>query len=124
MKKVLNVLAVLFGLWFINAGLNKIFEYLPMPEDIPQAMIDLMEHMEALGWLIPLVAVAEILGGILVIFRKTRALGAIVLFPVILGITLTHIVNEPSGLPIALVFLAIECWIIADNWKRYTPMIS
>jgi len=56
-----------------------------------------------IGWLFPLIAVAEITGGVLFITNKFRALGAIILFPVLVGILLTHILIAPSGLPIAIV---------------------
>ncbi|MAY82526.1 MAG: DoxX family protein [Flavobacteriales bacterium] len=124
MNKVLNILSILFGLWFINAGLNKVFNYIPVPEDMPQSMIDLNEHMEALIWLLPLVAIVEIAGGILVLLKRTRALGAIVLFPVLVGILLVHIISAPSGLVIALIFWAIEIWILYKNWDKYKAMIN
>jgi hypothetical protein len=76
-----------------------------------------------IGWLMPLIAVAEIVGGVLVMIPKYRALGAIIIFPVMIGIVLTHIVNEPSGLPMALALFAINLWMIFDNREKYLPMI-
>ena len=72
----------------------------------------------------PLVGSAEILGGLLVIIPRTRALGALVIFPVMVGIVLTNIVQDKSGLPIALVFSAILIWIIFENKEKYLPLIS
>ena len=74
--------------------------------------------------MIPLVAVAEIIGGILFITNRFRALGAIIIFPVMIGILLTHIVNEPSGLPVAMVLLAINIWVIVENRSKYLPMVQ
>ncbi len=122
-KKILFVVSLLFGLMFINSGLNKFFNYMPIPKDMPENMMKTMIAFMQIGWLMPLVAVAEIVGGVLFITNKFRALGAIIIFPVLIGILLTHILIAPSGLPIALVLFGIELWIIIENRDKYLPMI-
>jgi uncharacterized membrane protein YphA (DoxX/SURF4 family) len=123
-KKILFVVSLLFGLMFINSGLNKFFNYMPMPSDIPERMMKLMTAFMQIGWLMPLIAVAEIVGGVLFITNKFRALGAIIIFPVLVGILLTHIIIAPSGLPIALILLGIEMWVIIENREKYLPMVK
>lgn len=123
-KKILFVLCLLFGLMFINAGLNKFFNYMPMPKDMPASMMKVMHAFMEISWLMPLVGAIEVIGGILIIIPKYRALGAIIVFPVMIGILLTNIFNAPSGLPIALTLLAVNLWAIFDNWHKYTPMVS
>jgi uncharacterized membrane protein YphA (DoxX/SURF4 family) len=123
-KKILLVVSILFGLMFINSGLNKFFNYMPMSKDIPENMIKIMTAFMEIDWLMPLIAVAEIAGGILFITNKFRALGAIVIFPVLVGIVLTHIINVQTGLPLALVLLAINLWVIIENRAKYLPMIK
>jgi putative oxidoreductase len=123
-KKILLGVSILFGLIFINSGLNKFFNYMPMPKDIPENMMKVMTAFMEIGWLMPLIAIAEIAGGLLFITNKYRALGAIIIFPVIIGILLTHILIAPSGLPIALTLLAIEIWVIIENREKYLPMIN
>lgn len=123
-KKILFVLSLLIGLMFINGGLNKFFNYIPIPEDLPKNVLRDNEALMEISWLMPLIAVAELLGGILIIFPKTRALGVLVLFPVMVGILLTHIFVDPMGLPVALVIWAILIWIIIDNKDRYLPIVE
>ena len=123
-KKILFGVSILFGLIFINSGLNKFFNYMPMPKDMPENMIKVMTAFMEIGWLMPLIAIAEIAGGLLFITNKYRALGAIIIFPIIIGILLTHILIAPSGLPLALVLLAIEIWVIIENREKYLPMIK
>ena len=122
-KKILFVLSLLFGLMFINAGLNKFFNYMPVPKDLPAGLMKVMGAFMEISWLMPLIAVAEIAGGILVITNKYRALGAIIIFPVMIGIMLTHIIYAPSGLPMAIVLFAINTWIIIENREKYLPMV-
>lgn len=123
-NKILFVVSLLFGLMFINSGLNKFFNYMPMPKDLPESLLKLMGSFKEIGWLLPLIAIAEIIGGLLFIFPKYRALGAVIIFPVMVGILLTHIINVPSGLPLGIVLLAINIWVILENRKKYLPMIS
>lgn len=122
-NKILFVVCLLFGLMFINAGLNKFLNYMPVPKDLPEGLMKVMGAFMTIGWLLPLIGIAEIVGGILFIFKKYRALGAMIIFPVLVGIVLTHLTLAPSGLPTALVLLAIEIWVIIENREKYLPMI-
>ncbi|WP_343633838.1 DoxX family protein [Fluviicola sp.] len=123
-NKILFVISLLFGLMFINSGLNKIFQYMPMPKDMPENMLKLVQAFETIGWLMPLVAVVEIIGGVLVIIPKYRALGALMIFPIMVGILLTHIFHAPSGLPIALILAAVLAWIMIDNRSKYAALFK
>ncbi|MAZ27004.1 MAG: DoxX family protein [Cytophagaceae bacterium] len=122
MKITLNILSTLMGLLFINGGLDKFLHYMPMPENMPEALANDFAAFVEIEWLMPLVAVAEIVAGILIIIPKTRALGALVIFPVAVGILLTNSVVDTSGLIIALVIWAILIWILLDNRKKYAPL--
>ena len=121
-QKILLVLSILFGLVFINSGLNKFFNYMPAPENMPEEAMKLMGAAMDFGWLIPLVGVVEILGGLLFISNKYRALGAIIIFPVMIGIVLISLVNIPSTRPISLVLLAINLWVLYENREKLAPL--
>mgnify|MGYP001590279123 CR=1 FL=1 len=123
-KKILFGVSLLFGLMFINSGLNKFFNYIPVPKDIPENMMKIMTAFMDIGWLMPLIAVAEIVGGLLFITNKYRALGAIIIFPVMIGVLLTYIISVPSGLPMGIILLAINIWVIIENREKYLPMIK
>ena len=72
----------------------------------------------------PLIAVVEILGGVLVMFKQTRALGAVMLFPILIGILLIHILNEPSGLVVALIFFALDLWFLFESRNKLKPLFN
>jgi hypothetical protein len=95
-----------------------------MPNDLPEGMVKAMTAFMQIGWLMPLIAIAEIVGGVLFLTNKYRALGAIIIFPVMIGILLTHITLAPSGLPVALILMAINLWVIFENRAKYLPMIN
>ncbi|MDX1920418.1 MAG: hypothetical protein SFU25_06745 [Candidatus Caenarcaniphilales bacterium] len=83
-----------------------------------------MEAFTQITWLMPLVAVVEIIGGALFITNRYRALGAIVISPIMIGIVLFNIVTAPSGLPMALGLLAINLWVIFENREKYLLLIK
>jgi uncharacterized membrane protein YphA (DoxX/SURF4 family) len=122
-NKILFVLCFLFGLMFINAGLNKFFNYMPPPADMPEETMKMFTALMQISWLMPLVGIVEIIGGILIIWPRTRALGAIIILPVMVGILLTNIFVAPEGLPIALVLFAILLWVMIENREKYLPMV-
>ncbi|WNM18559.1 DoxX family protein [Flavobacterium capsici] len=123
-NKILFVVALLFGLMFLNAGLDKFFHYMPMPEDMPEEMQKTFAAYMQIGWLLPLVGVVEIVGGLLVIIPRTRALGALVILPVMVGIVLANTTGDTSGLPLVAVMSAILVWIMVENREKYAPLFK
>ncbi len=122
-QKILLVICILVGLLFLNGGLNKIFQYIPMG-DVPKGMMTVFTAIMTIGWLMPLIAVVEIVGGILFMIPKFRALGAIVIFPIMVGILLTHTINDPSGMPMGIILMGINLWVIFEEREKYMPMIK
>ncbi|SEM76230.1 DoxX-like family protein [Chryseobacterium taichungense] len=125
MKAVKFILSLLFGLMFINAGLNKFLNYMPMEKPTPEQM-KIFSAFGEIGWLMPLVGAVEIIGGLLFIFPKTRALGAIVILPVMVGIVAHVFTLDQSemGMAIAGVMFLINLWMIIDNREKYKHLVS
>lgn len=123
-NKILFVLSLFFGLIFINAGLDKFLHYMPVPTNMSENMANAFRSFMTLKWLIPLAGIAEIIGGALFIFPKARALGAVVISPVMIGILLTNTITDTTGMPIAIFLFAINLWVIYDNRAKYAHMIE
>lgn len=123
-SKILFVLCVLVGLLFINGGLNKFFNYIPTPSDLPEDSMNMFMAIMQIGWLMPLIALAELIGGVLFIIPRFRALGAVILCPVLVGILLSHLTIAPEGLPMVLPMAAVWLWVVIENRRKYLPMIT
>lgn len=123
MKIVKLIVCILFGAMFVFGGSNKLFHYMPPPKLTPEQM-EVFGAMAKLTWLMPLLGVTETVGGILFAIPRTRALGAIFVFPIMVGIFLHHAVMEPTGLPMAAALMLINIWMIVDNRQKYLPMVS
>lgn len=125
MKIVKFILCLLFGIMFINAGLDKFFHYNPTPQ-LTEAQMKIYAAFGEIGWLLPLVGAVEVIGGLLFIFPKTRALGAIIIFPVLVGILIHNVYRDPSnvGITISAVLFIINIWIIIDNKEKYKNLVG
>lgn len=121
MKKVYNILATLMGVGMVVFGANKFMNFIPMPELTPEQM-KIFSAFGTIGWLMPLVALAEILGGLMVIVPRTRTVGALVLLPIIVGIIAHHYHHDPAGIASGLVFGAVELWILWENRKKLAQL--
>ena len=122
-NKILQILSILFGLMMINSGLNKFFNYMPMPK-MSEELMRVFGALITVKWILPLVAIVEIVGGIIFIIPKYRALAAIVILPVIVGIVIHHMALDVSGIGIGLFLFLINIWVIFENREKYLPMIQ
>jgi len=122
-NKILSVLCILFALMMINAGLNKFFNYMPTPPPSEEQM-KIFGAMVTLKWLIPLIAVMEIVGGFLFVIPRTRALGAIVMLPILVGIVVHHLTFDIAGAGVGLALFAINAWVIIENREKYLPVLG
>lgn len=122
-SKILFILCLLFGLMMINSGLSKFTNHMPAME-MPEPATQLMGAMIASGWLFALVGIVEMIGGLLIIIPKTRALGAAMILPIMVGIILFNAFLAPANLIITLVMGAILAWVIYENRTKYAHLIE
>lgn len=80
-SKILKIACILCGLMLINLGLNIFFRYMPMPQMSKELMsvFGLLMHVK---WLLPLVFIIEIVGGIRIILSTSKGTGS--------NLTVTH----------------------------------
>lgn len=124
MKILKTILFCLFGLALINSGLSKFFNYMPVPENLPEELVKDSAAMIEISWLMPLIAVTELLGGLLILIPRTRPLGILVIFPILVGILLTHLTVAPQGLPMVILLWLILFWMIADSWPNFRGLLA
>lgn len=123
MKILKTIVFVLFALMFINAGVDKFLHYMPIPPMSPE----LQKVGEAIGtvkWIIPLTGFIELISGILILFPRTRTLGALMIFPVLIGILVHNATFIPEGLVISGILFLIEIWILIDNKDKIKHLLS
>lgn len=117
------VLRTLFGLAFLVFGLNKFLHFIPNPQE-PRAAMDLFGALFRTGYFIPLLATTEIVSGALLLSGILVPFALVLLAPVIVNILMFHLFLAPSGLPIAVVFVACELILAWQYRWAYAPIFS
>jgi putative oxidoreductase len=80
--------------------------------------------MMATGYFLPFLKATETMMGFLLFFKRTTPLALIVLAPIILQINLFHGFLMPSGLPLAIVLIALEIFLAWAHWDKYESIFK
>ena len=121
--KIATVIArVLLGLIFVVFGSNIFLHFIPMPPPPPGPSGDYTKALFVTHYL-HVVAVFQIVGGLLLLIGRFVPLGLVLLAPVIVNIDLVHILMEPSGLPMAIVVLLLLVFLIWQYRDAFAGMV-
>ena len=123
MKKGLLIVRLLLGVMMIAFGANKFLHFMPMPE-MAEPMQNFLGAIGATGYLMPLVAIVEIVAGITFVFNKFAALGAVILVPVMLNAFLAHLFLDPAGMGGALVAFILTIVLIVGMKDKYSKIFE
>lgn len=121
-NKIILILSILLGLLMAFSGAMKFINN-DMPE-MPEAAIATMEAFLETGWLMPLVGIVELLGGILLAIPKTRIIGALALLPVTVGIALFNTFQAPDGMFFGFIVLAILLFILGSACDKIKGLLN
>tara|TARA_R110001583_G_scaffold172125_2_gene325836 strand:- start:159 stop:533 length:375 start_codon:yes stop_codon:yes gene_type:complete len=119
MNKLLTVVRIIFGILIAIFGANKFLNFMPAPEELPEAILNYMTAFISTKTLY-LVGAVEFIAGLSFIFNKYGALMAIILMSVSVNIILFHLSLNPEGIgPGAVVFLLniVMLYAYRDKYK-------
>ncbi len=117
------ILRTLFGLAFLVFGMNKFLHFIPNPQESPAAM-DFLGALFRTGYFLPLLAATEIVSGALLLSGIFAPFALVLIAPVIVNIFMFHVFLAPSGLPMAVIFVALELALAWQYRWAYAPMFS
>ena len=100
---ILKSAPLMLATLFITFGLNKFLNFMPVPPPTDPAAQALMTGMFS-SYLGSLVGFVEVFSSIMLIFRRTRFLGFLIIIPVILNIILYHLTTNDISNPIISLF--------------------
>jgi uncharacterized membrane protein YphA (DoxX/SURF4 family) len=119
------VARVLLGLPFFIFGLNGLLNFLPQPEIVlPAGAMAFFAALVNTGYMMQLIAVTQLVAGVLLLANRFVPLALALLAPFFVNSILFHTFLEHSGLPSALAFLAVELYLVKQNWSAYRPMLA
>jgi len=118
MNKARLVCAILLALPLIGFGASYFIPGIepPPPPDPEASGVKLIEAMRAGGLMAP-IAASHVLIGLLLLVPRTRFVGAMLQLPMSVGILAFHMTMLPAGNALAIVILAINCFVIADRTR-------
>ena len=104
MKQKIQLAArLLFGLGFVIFGLNGFLQFMPNPPVTPEAGA-LLGAFAKTSYFFPMIKVIELITGLLILSNFFAPLAAIVVTPILVGITTIHLFLNPAGIPM-MIFL-------------------
>lgn len=116
-----KILRVILGLGLIIFGLNKFFNFMPMPE-LPEDAASFMSSLQATGYVLPIVGFLEIVIGLMLLVNKAVAFALLLLAPISVNILLFHLFLDLPGIAGAIVIALINIVLIYKSWKVYRPL--
>ena len=117
MKYAIIIARLLLGLVFAVFGSNAFLHFIPMPPMQGQAGA-FIEALINSGY-IYVIALLQVVGGLLLLLGRFIPLGLTLLGPVIVNIMLYHIFLDPSGLPMACAISVLALfllWVYRDRF--------
>ena len=123
MKAATIIARILLGLVFVVFGSNAFLHFIPMPPPPAGLAGDFMKAL-FMSQYFYVVAVTQILGGLLVLSGRFTALGLLLLGPVIVNILSFHIFLNHEGLPLASVVAALALFLLWQKRGNFAGLLK
>lgn len=116
---------VLLGLLFFASGLAGLLNVTPQPSTpLPEGAAAFGDALMKTGYMLPLIFGTQFIAGTLLLVNRFVPLALALLAPFIVNSVAFHAFLERSGLPVALVVLALEVYLAWTYRKAYRAMLA
>ncbi len=114
----------LLGLPLVVFGLNSFLNFIKPPPDLvlPAKALQFSTALMDSGYMMPLIGTTLLVSGVLLVVNRFVPLALVLLAPFFLNSVLFHFFLESSGLPMALVFTALELYLAWAYRAAYRPL--
>jgi uncharacterized membrane protein YphA (DoxX/SURF4 family) len=121
-RKLPTIGRVGLGLIFGVMGANKLLHFLPQPP-ISGPPAEFFGALFATGYMLPLIAMTEIVAGLMLLSGRFVPLGLTLLAPVLVNILGFHTFLAHGGLGLPVSLLAIELYLAWAYRDAFAPML-
>lgn len=121
--RIALVVRIILGLMLAVVGLNKFLQFMPAMQMAPPAM-NLMGALIASGYVMPMVAMVEIIVGALLLTNKFVPLALILLAPLSVNVVLFHLFLDPASIGPAALVTIMNIYLAYVNKDKYRPLLS
>ena len=120
-----TVARILLGFVFFVTGLDGFLHFIPPPSGpMPEGIMAFSGALLKTGYLFQLLKGTELIVGTLLLMNRFVPLALALIAPVIVNIVAVHAFLAPSGLPAALVILALELYLAWSYRNAFRPMLA
>lgn len=115
---------ILLGAPMVIFGLNAFLNFIPPPPDgLAPAAEAFSKALVATGYMMPLIGVTQLIAGLMLVSNRFAALALVLLAPFFVNSLAFHSCLEHTGLPMALVFTALELALAWHYRAAYAPLL-
>jgi len=118
-SNVQMILRVVLALVLLVFGFNKFFGFIPM--DAPPEG-SFMDALIKTGYMMPLIAVSEIVPGFLLLMNTWKGFALAWLVPISVNIVAFHLVFDMSTIAPAALVALLNAVLIYANWERFKSL--
>ena len=110
------------GLFYAFIGVNGLLKLTPMPGGTTPAAIAFFAALTASGFMLTLLALSFLVGGLLLLLDRTAPLGLVLLAPPIVVIPLYNWLLEAQPFTSGPFVVAIHVFLAWYYWARFRPL--
>jgi uncharacterized membrane protein YphA (DoxX/SURF4 family) len=121
--KIASLIArLLMGLIFFVFGLNGFLHFIPAPP--PTGLAGQFAGILFTSHLYVVIFAVQTIGGLLLLVNRFVPLALVILGPVIVNIFFFHLFMAPSGLPLAIVIVALWVMVAVRNKEHLAGILT
>jgi hypothetical protein len=115
----------LMGLPLFVFGLNMFFNFIPQPKmALPEGAVMFSTALMKSGYMMPMIGVTFLIVSVCLLSNRFVPLALALFAPFIVNSILFHIFLEHTGLPMSVVFLALELYLAWAYRSAFRPMLA
>ena len=125
MKIAVLIVRSLLGLIFVVFGANYFHPFITIAQTAMRpAATAFRGGLYNSGYFFQYMKAIEIISGLFLLFNRYSALFVLVLLPIVINIFLFHTILAPAGVPLGVVILLLELFLIFAYRKYYTSLLT
>ncbi|MDO8543333.1 MAG: DoxX family protein [Opitutaceae bacterium] len=122
-RMIATIARILLGLPLVVFGLNGFLNFIPPPKTpLPEGAMAFLGALVNSGYMMQLIGATHLVVGLLLLVNRYVPLALVIFAPFIVNSIAFHLFLEPSGLPMAAVFLVLELYLAWHYRAAFRPL--
>jgi hypothetical protein len=123
-RHIPTVLRFIYGIPLVLFGAMDLFHPMTPPPGMPAAALHFSQALGESGYMMPMIGIVLLVGGVLVVANRFVPLALLLLAPFWVNSALFHTFLERSGLPMVAVFVALELYMAWQHRGAFAAVLK